>query len=323
MNLSINPNKLFPSFAGRSVMSSGVGAQNPLKKSKGVDTFELTSKPEPDKNQMLKSKIEASLSMEDYDGILNACGIEVKQNEQGEKILTSFHQPSQKYSFADLGVDENKLLQDVVGVDGDFDIADSTVSSLPNLKYVRGSVDMAMKNDVSMPNLQSVGRSVRAPYTSNIDMSSLSVINGHANFEGATDVDLSSLVKIADSATFVDAENVMLSNLLYTGDDLDISLSSGIETPKLTDVGGSLIAREADIEDLSSVKFIKGSVDVSDSKVAKLATGIMVDGDIHAENSKLTAIRIGSVGGSVFIKGTNMEMTDFFQQNICGHVEIE
>ena len=320
MNLSINPIKFVPVFSGRNVGQYADKNQSYLTAS-DVDTFEFTNRPELDKKQELKNKVQAKLAFEDYDGILSDFGMEVKQNDRGEKILSSFHQPSKDTTFADLGVDENALLKGITGVDGDFNIAASNVSDLPNLKYIRGDVDMGLKNDVSMPNLNCIGGSVRAPYTSNIDMSSLSVINGHANFEGATDVNMDSLVKITDSAKFVDAENVRLSNLTYIGDDADFSFSSGIELPNLTDVGKNFIAKEADIKDLTSLRFVKGSLDVSDSEVNKLAVGIMVDGDIHAEHSKLEAIRTGAVGGSVFIEGTTMEPRDFIHQNIGGHIQ--
>ena len=74
------------------------------------------------------------------DEIHEAMGREVYYLPNGKKILSGYGWPIPKgrYSFKDVGIDENELIKDVVAIHGDCDLRASSLENLGEVKQIIG-----------------------------------------------------------------------------------------------------------------------------------------------------------------------------------------
>lgn len=138
------------------------------------------------KVQKLKNELGSAINENNQQKIFNTFGIRVNQNDNGSLTISHYTQPDSGFTFKDLGIDENRLLKNVVEIDGcaDFIRSNATVlsdlkrigkdanfmyskiKSLNNLEYIGGLANfLQMPNLKALPNLSFVGEKIAVPHS--------------------------------------------------------------------------------------------------------------------------------------------------------------
>ena len=84
----------------------------------------------------IKNDLKDIIKNNDIKRIYRYFGISAKERNDGYLRISEFKQPSKDYTFKDLGIDENKLLENVKVIKGNADLRNSNLKSLKNLKYI-------------------------------------------------------------------------------------------------------------------------------------------------------------------------------------------
>ncbi|MDR1167359.1 MAG: hypothetical protein LBK53_00515, partial [Heliobacteriaceae bacterium] len=98
-------------------------------------------------------KFANAIIQKDFDSILNEFGIEVSYDENNKRILSKYCPPDEDFSYADLGINDNKLLKDVVKIEGDADFYKSQVTDLSTLRSIGGKALFAFSQVTDLSNL--------------------------------------------------------------------------------------------------------------------------------------------------------------------------
>lgn len=89
--------------------------------------------------------------------ILNYAGIQTKQLSDGSTALTAYHQPSIKYSYRDIGVNEQELIKGVSTVYGCLNLQNTSLNTTGEISSVHGDISLdkksALKDLSSIKNL--------------------------------------------------------------------------------------------------------------------------------------------------------------------------
>ena len=89
------------------------------------DTREELIEADKIKQKMAKIKeyLKPEIENNDVKSIFKYFNIDVKEDDEGFLILSKYEQPSSDYTFANLGIDENKLLENVKYINGNADFS--------------------------------------------------------------------------------------------------------------------------------------------------------------------------------------------------------
>lgn len=102
----------------------------------------------------IKENLSDAIETENTEKILNYFGIITKQNNDGYLILSEYKKPS-NIDYSELGIDENKMLKDIIKIEGDA-IFDGNATNLGSIKEIFGNVEIGPHvNDLG--NLEKVG----------------------------------------------------------------------------------------------------------------------------------------------------------------------
>ena len=88
----------------------------------------------------IKKDLKEAIENNDVKTIYKYFGIDVKEGKNGYLTISEYKQPSKDYTFKDLGIDENKLLEKVKRIEGDADFSNSQVANISKLKLVKHNV---------------------------------------------------------------------------------------------------------------------------------------------------------------------------------------
>lgn len=87
--------------------------------------------------------------------IFNLSGIGLLQSADGSKILTDYRQPSDIYSYKDIGINEEELIKDVTKILGSMILRDSSLESSGDIHTIQGSL-VINKSNSKIKDLSSV-----------------------------------------------------------------------------------------------------------------------------------------------------------------------
>lgn len=137
----------------------------------------------------LKEILKDDITNNNQINIFNKVGISANKNPNGEIIISHYSQPNTGFTFKDLGIDENKLLKNVVEIKGNGDFIHSNltianelrkigkdanfmyskIKSLNNLEYIGGLANFLQANNLKiLPKLSNVGE--KLAISSNIEL---------------------------------------------------------------------------------------------------------------------------------------------------------
>ena len=240
--------------------------------------------------QKLKQEIGSAIELKTIDDvikILDYAGIKAVKKDEGI-VISHFVQPDVNYSrfdFASLGIDENKLLKDVVEIKGRADFTACLATDLPKLKSIGGSAIFENSNIKQADALESIGGNLNIRKSSLKSMKNLTFIGGNADFYGC-------------------ANFTSLENLKTIGGNADFCYSEIIDLGQLEEIGGDAhFYGNSKITNLCKLKSIGGLANFSKSNIRSLDNLEEIGGDACFQNSEVKDLgNLKKIGGSaVFI----------------------
>jgi len=135
MNISFNPNYT-ANIVKSNVISNRHMSSNlaPLTQ----DTVSFSGRKKADLIKMEKEKLGDAIKNNDVEVILNNFGIETQQNKNGLYTISHYEQPK-KYSYKELGINENKMFEKIERIDDYAIFCGSDVTKLGSLKSIGGN----------------------------------------------------------------------------------------------------------------------------------------------------------------------------------------
>ena len=261
--------------------------------------------------QKIKSdlKLQEAIKNNDYTTIFNYFGIATKKGKDGYLTISEYRQPSEDYTFKDIGIDENKLyelakikkikesasfndsqirdLGCLESIGGYASFIDSQVSDLGNLKHIGGDAYFGGSQISDLGNLKHIGGDAYFGGSQISDLGYLESIGGGAYFEGSQINDLGNLRFIGGYAEFNDSQISDLGNLRFIRGNVWFSDSQVSDLGNLESIGGDADFRNSQITNLGNLKDIGGTAHFSNSQIKYLGK-VDIGGDIYIEDSQLT-----------------------------------
>lgn len=117
-----------------------------------------------EKAQSINSKIkkiqkklgEETIANADTEKILKYFSIVVKKAEDGSLIISKYSQPSDEYSFADIGIDENKMFSKISEIKGNANFTKNNLQDVSNLRRVGGNVTIYHDSNLTTNDFKNV-----------------------------------------------------------------------------------------------------------------------------------------------------------------------
>ncbi len=165
----------------------------------------------------IKKDLKEAIENNDVKTIYKYFGIDVKEGKNGYLTISEYKQPSKDYTFKDLGIDENKLIEKVKTIKWDADFSDSEVTDLKNLEVIGGNADFRNSQVTDLGNLYNIGRNAYFMQSQVTDLGNLYNIGRNAYFTYSQITDLGNLENIGGHADFMFSQVKDLGNLATIG----------------------------------------------------------------------------------------------------------
>jgi len=112
----------------------------------GENTHHARSKIILDEIEEIKTDLKDSIKENDIREIFGYFDIGVFMYKDGTCGLSEYKQPTENITFEDLGIDEAKLIEDVVKISGNADFRHSSLKSFYKIKQIGGFADFRHSN---------------------------------------------------------------------------------------------------------------------------------------------------------------------------------
>lgn len=171
--------------------------------------------------ESIKTSLSYSKNLEtinDAKKVLDYFGYNPRINEDGLLTIDSYKQPA-KYTFEELGIDENKLFKFISEIKGDVDLENSNLENLGNLEIIEGNAYFGNVKQIETPyGIQTY--SCKASKIKNLGK--LQTIKGNAYFDGCEIKSLNNLSSIGGKASCKGSKIEDLGELVLVGGTLNI-----------------------------------------------------------------------------------------------------
>lgn len=233
------------------------------------------------KFEKIKQDLSDTIENNDVVKIYEYFGINVEKDKNSKLILSEYKQPSCDFTYNDLGIDEQKLFNDVIRIKGNACFANSQLKTLGILERIDGDADFS--------------------YSKFIDLGKLSYIGKNATF-------LHSQVKKLGNLRFI-GENVLFGNsflLKFKDQDNYDRLvqewcSNVIDLGNLEYIGGYADCVYAQFTSLGNVRYIGGNVLFNFSNVVSLG-------------------KLENVGKNIYLRYSRLKVSDFKDIKVSGSI---
>lgn len=118
----------------------------------------------------IKTTLSDSIETNNQKKIFNYFSIKYTQDENNRITISEYKQPTDDISYSDIGIDENKLFQNIKEISGNADFKHSQLESLYQLEKIGGDADFRKTKLSNIGNLTEVKGEVRVdtPYISQL-----------------------------------------------------------------------------------------------------------------------------------------------------------
>lgn len=264
-----------------------------------------------------KSDLKDAIENNDVQKIFEYFNIGVKKDKDGLYIISEYRLPSSSYTFADIGIDENKLFTKIKAIQNTADFRYSKVSNLGELRNICGSAYFTNSSVRNLGKLETIGgkaefycsqvtklgrlKSIGGDalfYRSKVvDLGDLETIGGDATFELSNIQKLRKLKYIAGNANFTRSVVTDLGNLETIGGDADFKHSQMTNLNNLAAIGGTADFRLCEISSLGKLRSIGKNAGFG-STVECIGQLEKIGGDTVFSNSKITNLKnLEYIGG--------------------------
>lgn len=202
-------------------------------------------------------------------------------------------------SFKDIGINEDKLFENVTYIKGYANFIDSELTSLHNLQVINGNA---------------VFRESKIK-----DLGELTRIGGCADFSDSQVESLNKLEKIGGTATFSYSKITSLGQLHRIGGIAKFKDSNITDLGELQCIEGSAYFDDSPITSLKHLRKIGGQASFCNSKVTDLGELEIIGGNADFSDSILKDIKnLKQIRGKIFAYNTKLKSRDFtkFKTNL-------
>lgn len=250
----------------------------------------------------IKSKFPKGIENATTQEILESLGIMCKKDYDGLLVISHYGDSEQNYSYSDLGINENKLFNDIKVIEKDADFSKSLITNLGNLQLIGGFVDFSNSKITNIGNLQKINGNAYFSNSQITNLANLQSIGGHADFRCSQVVKLGNLKSIGGYAHF---ENSKITNL-----------------GNLQSIGGDAYFNDSKITNLGSLKLIGGNANFNNSQITDLSNLQTIGGNVYLHWSSITNLgNLQSIGGDVwYINSSKLKPNDFDLVKVCGKI---
>ena len=244
------------------------------------------------KIKKIQTEIGDKIKENDVKAILNYFDIECEEDKNGLLTIDCYRQPSNKFRFNDLGIDEDKLFEKIKAIKGKADFENSNITNLGELQSIGGNAIFRKSKIKDLGKLQSIG--------------------GDADFCKAYITDLGNLQSIGGNADFCKAyiTSASLGKLQSIGGNADFGLSNITDLGELQSIGGNAYFENSMITNLGNLQTIGRNVVFRNSKITDLGNLQSIGGDAFFEGANITNLgNLQSIGGDAYCNSDLNQMT--------------
>ncbi len=205
----------------------------------------------------LKSVIEEN----DVKSILEYFYVEVEQDKDGLLTISGYQQPLSGCTFADLGINENRLFEKIKVINDKANFVHSKVTNLGALKAIYGSADFSYSSLGSLGKLEIIGKNAEFYHSPVANLGNLKSIGGDAAFYRSNVTDLGELQTIGGNVTFELSQIQKLGKLKYIGGNANFTRSAVTDLGDLETIGGDADFKHSQMTSLNNLAVIGGAAD--------------------------------------------------------------
>ena len=292
----------------------------------------------------IKKDLKEAIKNNDIKKIYNYFGIDAKEGKTGYLTISEYKQPSKDYTFQDLGIDENILIEKVKTIKGNANFRNSMLTDLKNLKYINGNASFWHSQVTNLGNLKIIGGNANFKYSKVTNLGNLETIGGDADFTNSQVTDLGNLQTIGRNAYFNYSQITNLANLEIIGGNADFRNSQITDFGNLEEIGGNACFYASQVTNLGNLETIGGDADFYDSQITDLGNLEKIEGKAYFNYSQVTDLgnleKIGEgvvfndsqvtdlgnlekIGGEVYIKNSPLTVEDFKNIKIGGQISTK
>ncbi|MBE7703289.1 MAG: hypothetical protein E7Z89_04480 [Cyanobacteria bacterium SIG28] len=254
-------------------------------------TFNNNAKTRLDDAKQLKLEIdkikkeigEDAIKNTDSEKILRYFGCNPQKTSDGKLIIDNYNQPT-FVTYADLGIDENKMFKDIVKIKGDISFPSLNITDLGSLTEIGGNVYFGYSKIKDLGNLTVIGGNAIFSYSKIKDLGNLSKIGGNVVFINSEIESLGNVTEIDGDADFCCSNIKTLSKLKKIGKNAIFRYSLVEDLGELTKIGGNAIFTCSRIKSLNKLTEIDGNADFICSEVEDLGDLTKICGNVYVDN---------------------------------------
>ncbi len=210
--------------------------------------------------------------------ILALLGFNPEELPDGTLSIEEYCQPSDFFTFSDLGIDENKLLEMVGEIRQDAVLEDSLASSLGKVKYIGGDLDCCNSHLQTTGELEIVKGDINLNNTPVTSTGKIKKIGGNAHFERSYITDLNNIETVGGTL-YLNHNTTSLGALKAIGGDVIFNVKR-LSLGKLEKIGGDAYIGDG-VTSLGELKEVGGEIDLADSQITSTGKLEIVDGYVY------------------------------------------
>ena len=252
-------------------------------------------------NNVIKRLTEQGLNLKTCSttDIFDALEIKYEENEDGKLIVENYRQPDKNITYEELGINENRLFEDIVEIKGDVDFGDSDVTNLGSLKTIAGSVNFENSQVTNLGDLETIQNDAVFSFSKLTDLGKLKNIGGLAYFHDSKIANLGDLETIGGDTEFSRSPITSLGKLKSIGGVAWFGFSKITDLGSLEEIAGSAYFQFSEITSLNKLKIIRGDADFACSKITDLGDLEIIGGCANfGETPKVKSLgKLKSING--------------------------
>ena len=273
----------------------------------------------------IKEALKPVMEKNDTKALLQELGFGPEYDESGNIILETYGKPKQfgDISLKELGIDEARLLENVVKIKGNADFEESQISKFNKLREIGGN--LYLKNNKYIKSLQSIKKIGGVLYIDHSELTDLGELTELGRICGI-DVQLKSLgnIKRINGSIFISGSNFETLGELETVDgNVDLAFTKSLKSlGKLKHVKGDLSLRSSSVEDLGELETVSGNLYLNETeKIKSLGKLKSVGGNVNLYDSAVKDL--GMLESAAAIDITNTEINSLKNMQLLKSIKMK
>ncbi len=226
----------------------------------------------------IENLLHAAIKNNNTKEILTLLDFKPEELTDGTLSIEEYNQPSEFFTFSDLGIDENRLLNCISEIRGDAILEDSSAQSLGNVRYIGGDLDCCNSHLISTGELEKIGGELNLNNSHIKSTGKIKVIGGNAHFERSYITNLNNIETVGGNL-YLNPNTTTLGKLKTIGRDVSFNVKH-LSLGDLEKIGGDAYVGEG-VTSLGALKEVGGEIDLTDSQITNTGNLEIVNGYVY------------------------------------------